>query len=254
MRRFPLARLLLVILAALSIAAVLAAEEASWRFDKVPLAGGPDWQRAAAAGWSWELAAGKGGLALRAIAQPATPRYGLAGGLITGGPGGLVWQADGGQAAVTLLAEPVTAIGRAGGEVYALTGTLGAGGSRGGLWLVEAAPVAGQATPGKTSASADPTAPWRVRSIVDLKEPGWAICAAAGASGKRLWVATQSRLYRIDRTARRIDTVVDQAFWAGLRPVSMVEAGGVVHIGMRGGVASVDPVNRVMAWTERLEP
>jgi hypothetical protein len=246
-------------LAALSLAAFhaasLAAEDASWRYDKVPLAGGPDWQRAAAAGWYWELAAGKNGLAIMALAQPPSPRYGLAGGLLVGGPGGLAWLADGAREAVLLLAEPVTAIGRTGGEVYVLTGTLGAGGSRGGLWLLEAAPAASPApeSTGQSGAAVKPAAPWRVRSVVDLKEPGWAFCAAT-SPGKRLWVATQSRLYRIDRAARKIETVVDQAFWAGLRPVSMVEAAGLVHIGMRGGVASVDPENLVLAWTERLAP
>lgn len=223
-----------------------AQDAAAWNFDKVPLSGGPGWQRAAASAWWWELAANGRSLALRAVHRPTRVTAGVEGGMLVGASDGLYWLAAGSVQGVAIGGEPVTALLRLGSAVYVLTGSLGAGGSRGGLWLAEAAPTAG----------AKPTTPWILRSLVDLKEPGWAVCPVAGSAAAqgRLWVVTQTRLYRIDRQARRIETVIDQAFWNGLHPLSVVELEGVVHIGMRGGIASADPASHTLAWTERLEP
>ena len=58
-----------------------------------------------------------------------------------------------------------------------------------------------------------------------------------------LMVATHDRLLRIHTATRKVDVLIEKAFWGGLYPASLVvEPSGAIDIGMRHGVARVEKV------------
>ena len=229
-----------LILAACLIGPCLAAQtgqapEMGWTLRDLPQPGTSAWRRAAAADWSWELSVGSGGLAVRPTQAATTVRLGLPEGLLQGSSTGLVLVPRGQDGAAVPLAEGVfTALLRQSTDIYALSASPAGQTTSGRLWQVRKS--------GDT---------WKANWIVDLRESGWALTSAGP---NQLWIVTQTRLYRVDLASRKIETVIDNAFWNGLRPISVVTSKGLVHVGMRGGVASIDPANKIIAWTERLSP
>jgi hypothetical protein len=59
-----------------------------------------------------------------------------------------------------------------------------------------------------------------------------------------LIVATQFRLVRVHPATKKVDVLIGDAFWAGLRPNSLIVSQGAIFIGMRHGVAKVEKQGR----------
>jgi hypothetical protein len=79
---------------------------------------------------------------------------------------------------------------------------------------------------------------WRSEDLVDLK--GAPEVAVKDGDGSVV-VATSDRLLRVDPTTRKVDILLENAFWRGLYPASMIIAPtGEVYIGMRHGIAKVE--------------
>ena len=84
---------------------------------------------------------------------------------------------------------------------------------------------------------------WRSDQFVDLK--GAPEAAMVGADGT-LTVATHDHLVRVHLKTRKIDVLLDNAFWRSLYPNSMVLVpSGALYLGMRHGVAEVKNVDGV---------
>jgi hypothetical protein len=76
---------------------------------------------------------------------------------------------------------------------------------------------------------------WHSEHFVDLK--GAPETAVMGANGNMM-VATSDRLLRVHVGTKKIDVILENAFWRGLHPNSMILApSGAVYLGMRYGVA-----------------
>jgi hypothetical protein len=88
---------------------------------------------------------------------------------------------------------------------------------------------------------------WGVARFVDLEaQPEVACVDKHGA----VLVATTASLLRVTPD-RRIQSIVDRAFWEGLSPNSMVsDSSGTIYLGMRYGVARVRESgrNQVVEW------
>jgi hypothetical protein len=82
------------------------------------------------------------------------------------------------------------------------------------------------------------TGRWEGKPLVDLgAAPKVAIKDVDGS----IIVATTNRLLRVVPASKRIHVIVDNVFWGGLYPNSMVTtASGSIFIGMRHGVAKIE--------------
>ena len=79
---------------------------------------------------------------------------------------------------------------------------------------------------------------WVTEDLLDL---GGAPEVASKDVDGSLVVATYNRLLRIFPTSKKTDVIVDNAFWGGLYPNSLVIApSGTVFVGMRHGIAKVE--------------
>jgi hypothetical protein len=79
---------------------------------------------------------------------------------------------------------------------------------------------------------------WRAELFVDL---GAAPEVAERDRDGTLIVATTGRLLRVTPASRKTDVLLDQVFWGGLYPNSMViTRSGTIYLGMRHGVAKVE--------------
>ena len=87
--------------------------------------------------------------------------------------------------------------------------------------------------------SRDANGPWVTEALFDL---GGAPEVMAKDSDGSLLVATYNRLLRIFPASKKIDVIVDNAFWdGGLYPNSLVMApSGTIFVGMRHGIAKVE--------------
>ncbi len=84
---------------------------------------------------------------------------------------------------------------------------------------------------------------WRSEHFLDLK--GAPEAAVIGSDGT-LAVATHDRLVRVHLDTRKIDVLLDGAFWGGLYPNSMILApSGAIYLGMRHGVVEVEKIDGV---------
>ncbi len=212
----------------------LAADQPEWNLINVPLTNSPAWQRAASADWWWNVTAGPSSLNIRGIKLPSNVQLGCEGGILVGDSNGLVLNPKAGGKPRILAGDGISALYRHPSGLYALSASAPSQKSAGKLWLIQ---------------SQDGI--WAARWLVDFLEPAWAL---SSAGNRQLWVATQSRLYKIDLMTKKITTILDKVFWNGLRPVSILEWQGIVHVGLRGGIASIDAETHTLAWTERLAP
>lgn len=79
---------------------------------------------------------------------------------------------------------------------------------------------------------------WRFEDVLDLKH---APVASTRDSAGSLIVATTGRLLRVAPADKKVEVLVDHAFWSGLYPNSMaVTLSGTVYLGMRHGVAKAE--------------
>lgn len=84
----------------------------------------------------------------------------------------------------------------------------------------------------------DPKGRWRAEDVVNLKHAPEV--AAKGADGE-LIVATTDRLLKVIPAEKRIEVLVDHAFWGGLYPRSiLLTPDGKIYLGMRHGVALIE--------------
>jgi hypothetical protein len=82
---------------------------------------------------------------------------------------------------------------------------------------------------------------WHSEQFVDLK--GAPEAAVVGADGT-LTVATHDRLVRVHLDSRKVDVLLENGFWGGLYPKSIVVApSGTIYLGMRHGVAEVAKID-----------
>ncbi len=82
---------------------------------------------------------------------------------------------------------------------------------------------------------------WQAERSLDL---GQAPEVLAEDADGRFIVATSERLIRVDPAAKTITTLIEEVFWQGLYPNSMVVTpAGTIFIGMRHGVAKIEPGN-----------
>lgn len=83
---------------------------------------------------------------------------------------------------------------------------------------------------------------WQSEEFVDLKHaPEVALKDTDGS----LIVATTDRLLRVIPAKRKVERLVDKAFWGGLYPSSMViTPAGRIYLGMRFGVAEAEKKDR----------
>ena len=80
--------------------------------------------------------------------------------------------------------------------------------------------------------------PWVTEELVDL---GGAPEVASKNVDGSLVVATFNRLLRIFPASKKTEVIVDNAFWGGLYPNSLVIApSGIIFVGMRHGIAKVE--------------
>ncbi len=84
---------------------------------------------------------------------------------------------------------------------------------------------------------------WHSELFVDLKgAPETAVKSADGT----LTVATLDRLLRVHLDTRKIDVLLNEAFWGGLYPTSMIlTPSGSIFLGMRHGVVEVEKIGTV---------
>ncbi len=79
---------------------------------------------------------------------------------------------------------------------------------------------------------------WKSEDFVDLKHAPEVCVKAADGS---LIVATTRRLLRVVPASKKVEVILDDVFWGGLYPNSMViTPAGVTYLGMRHGVAKVE--------------
>jgi hypothetical protein len=79
---------------------------------------------------------------------------------------------------------------------------------------------------------------WHSEHFADLK--GAPETAVISSDGTTLTVATHDRLLRVHVGARKLDVLLDGAFWGGLYPNSLIVApSGTIYLGMRHGVARI---------------
>jgi hypothetical protein len=83
-----------------------------------------------------------------------------------------------------------------------------------------------------------PEGRWRSEDLVDLKHaPEVALKRADGS----LVVATTDRLLRVIPAEKKVEVLLENAFWRGLYPNSIATtADGTVYLGMRHGVARIE--------------
>ncbi len=87
----------------------------------------------------------------------------------------------------------------------------------------------------------DPQGRWNAEDIVEPEECAQVAVKAADGS---LLVATTAELLRVDPSTKKAKVLVQDAFWGGLYPSSMVVGqDGTIYLGMRQGVAQ-DPERR----------
>ena len=94
----------------------------------------------------------------------------------------------------------------------------------------------------------NPEGRWKAEDVIDLKDAPEAVVKTADGS---LLVATHGRLLKVDPASRKVNVLLDEAFWASLYPDSMVVApDGRIYIGMRHGVARVEKgeAGHKVAW------
>jgi hypothetical protein len=83
-----------------------------------------------------------------------------------------------------------------------------------------------------------PAGRWQSEDFIDLKHAPEVFTKAADGS---LTIATTGRLLRVVPATKEVEVLVDEAFWGGLYPNSMViTPEGVTYMGMRHGVAKVE--------------
>lgn len=86
----------------------------------------------------------------------------------------------------------------------------------------------------------NPDGLWASVPFADLGDPPF---VAARLGDDALLVVSNKRLARVDLATKRVEFLVDAAFWHSLYPTSIVvEPSGRVAIGMRRGVARLDKV------------
>lgn len=110
-----------------------------------------------------------------------------------------------------------------------------------GLLALEGIAHGGQSQGGLIRINRDSKGRWRTETIVDLKSP--ADAAAKLANGSVL-VASDNQLIRVNPTSKKVEVLVDDAFWDGLYPTSMVVArDGSIYLAMVHGVARIRQKN-----------
>lgn len=78
---------------------------------------------------------------------------------------------------------------------------------------------------------------WHSESFVDLEG---APAACAKESDGSLVVATYDRLLRVHPASKKMDVLVEDAYWGNLHPDSMISSpSGTIYLGMRHGVVEV---------------
>jgi hypothetical protein len=79
---------------------------------------------------------------------------------------------------------------------------------------------------------------WKASTLIDLK---YAPEAFFKESPKSIILALTDQLVRIQLVDKKVDLLVDEAFWRGLYPTSIVAASPhTCYVGMRHGVAKID--------------
>ena len=83
-----------------------------------------------------------------------------------------------------------------------------------------------------------PEGRWQSEDFIDLKHAPEAYTKSADGS---LTIATTNRLLRVVPATKEVEVLLDEAFWGGLYPNSMViTPDGATYLGMRHGVARVE--------------
>lgn len=78
---------------------------------------------------------------------------------------------------------------------------------------------------------------WRTEGFVDLKSPANVATKLADGS---LLVASDNQVVRVNPSSKKVEVLVDDAFWDGLYLTSMVVArDGSIYLAMRHGVARI---------------
>ncbi|MHB1558357.1 MAG: hypothetical protein ACYC61_12930 [Isosphaeraceae bacterium] len=110
-----------------------------------------------------------------------------------------------------------------------------------GLLALEGIAHGGQSQGGLIRINRDSKGRWRTETIVDLKSPA---NAAAKLPDGSVLVASDNQLIRVNPSSKKVEVLVDDAFWDGLYPTSMVVArDGSIYLAMVHGVARIRQKN-----------
>ena len=83
---------------------------------------------------------------------------------------------------------------------------------------------------------------WHSETFVELQQTAW---VAAKEADDSLIVPTTGRLLRVKPAEKKIEVMIDDAFWENLYPSSMViTPAGTIYLGMRHGVAKIEKAGK----------